>query len=197
MERVSNGKKKRAKDGASLGYDGNDLIYAFKGGSTQEFWRYSISNDSWIQSSDLPLDPSHKKVKSGGALAFAHGRIYGFKGNNTREFWLYTPGPSLFQKNYSATYPVLQNNGQSFAIPHITISPNPSRSLLRIQYTPVEQGLVQIKIFDVAGKLRYRTNINNNNGIIDLPTKALSSGIYFLRLETERLNFEQKFIIKK
>jgi hypothetical protein len=86
--------RKNVKGGSALTlYQGK--IYAFKGGNTQEFWRYTPALDSWTQLKDIskfwPGSDKPTKVKSGGALTTFYDSIYAFKGGNTCEFWLYIP----------------------------------------------------------------------------------------------------------
>jgi len=190
------GKKKKVKDGASICCDGIDRIYAFKGGNTQEFWQYSIGEDTWVQNADLPLEPSRRKVKSGGALTFAQGKIFGLKGNNTREFWLYTPGPMSLLTGRAGIV-LHSTTKQPFDISGLTISPNPSQGLLKIRYSPVELTDGKLKIFDVLGSLLYQSNLTNKDGKVDLLVYNFTSGIYFLRIESTRFTFNRKFIIKR
>ena len=84
-----NGKpfKKGVKMGGALVVC-EDVIYAFKGGNTSEFWMYNIAEDTWIQKASIL---GEKKVKHGGALVLYNGLIYAFKGGKTDEFWVYYP----------------------------------------------------------------------------------------------------------
>ncbi|MEO0114392.1 MAG: hypothetical protein ABIK93_02825 [candidate division WOR-3 bacterium] len=90
-------KKAKVKDGASMAYQkGNpDIIYAFKGGGN-EFWCYSVDDDSWVELTSLPLLPSNKKVKGGGSLLSIAGGIFALKGGNTNELWMYVPTDTIF-----------------------------------------------------------------------------------------------------
>jgi hypothetical protein len=88
------GKARSVKDGGSLTLaveNGDSLIFAFKGGGTREFWRYSISGDSWHHVDSMPYGPTKKtKVKDGAALAWnGTDRVYAIKGGKTAEFWAY------------------------------------------------------------------------------------------------------------
>jgi hypothetical protein len=192
-----NGKKKKVKDGAAICCDGNDRIYAFKGGNNQEFWQYSISEDTWLQNADLPLGPNHRKIKSGGALAFAQGKIFGLKGNNTREFWSYNPGPTTNFLTNKEKLNIASNNEWSLNIPGIIIVPNPSYGLLKIRYSPVDFNNACFKIFDSSGRLRKMIKATAKNTINELFLNDLVPGVYFLRIETDEKCYNHKFVIKK
>ena len=73
--------------GASMAYPGSgDNIYVIDGGGSTNFWRYSISGDSW---SSLASPPA--TVDAGGSLASDGGNyIYAFRGNSTTDFWRYS-----------------------------------------------------------------------------------------------------------
>jgi hypothetical protein len=72
--------------------DGADAVYALAGGSTTEFWGYSITDDDWT-----PLDDTPATVSAGGALSFQGGWIYALGGGSTRDFWRYSAGASRYQ----------------------------------------------------------------------------------------------------
>ncbi len=79
--------------GGALSYTGDDYIYAFQGGWSPGFWRYSISGDSWTQMEDAPGD-----VGNGGALDWGGGNyIYALQGNNQRTFWRYNISNDTWQ----------------------------------------------------------------------------------------------------
>ncbi|MEO0098815.1 MAG: hypothetical protein ABIK94_04420 [candidate division WOR-3 bacterium] len=82
-------KRRYFKSGAGITKGEGDIFFALKGGNTQEFWCYLPLLDSWQELETLPVGDSRKKVKGGGALAFANGKVFALKGNNTIEFWLY------------------------------------------------------------------------------------------------------------
>jgi hypothetical protein len=87
-----NGKeyKKGVKAGGALTAYG-DYIYAFKGGNTDEFWRYNTTDNTWTLCPVISAGVNNKKVKTGGALVTVGDAIYAFKGGNTNEFWMYDP----------------------------------------------------------------------------------------------------------
>jgi hypothetical protein len=89
-------KKKTCGPGAALTTDNEKYIYAFKGNNTNEFCFYDIQNNQWEYLEPLPLEPSDKKVKDGGALVYVNGWIYALKGNKTLELWLFIPPAELY-----------------------------------------------------------------------------------------------------
>ena len=189
-------RKKKIKDGAALCYDGINRIFAFKGGNTDEFWAYSISQDTWIQYADLPRLPSWKRVKSGGALTFAQGRVYGLKGNNTPEFWFYAPGLTTWSGNRIKKSISSATNQFSEKL-QLIIAPNPSRGHLRIRYSLVDMDNLSFRVYDVSGIMQQRVSLSGKSGIIDLPIHQLASGVYFLQVETGRFKIKRKFILRR
>jgi Secretion system C-terminal sorting domain/Metalloenzyme superfamily len=191
------GKKKKVKDGASICYDGIDHIFAFKGGNTQEFWQYSISEDTWIQNADLPLGPNHRKVKSGGALTIAQGKIFGLKGNNTREFWSYIPGPTTSFLTHREQLNITASSKWVINIPGIIIVPNPSPGLLKIRCSSVDFNNANFRIFDSSGRLRKIFKATAKSSTYELLLNDLIPGVYFLQIETKNKCYNYKFVIRK
>jgi hypothetical protein len=98
-------KRKAVKAGAALVQDPAGLIYALKGGSTNEFYSFDPSSGRWATCCTIPNSSSGKKKKvgKGGALAYAGSRAYAFKGNNTSEFWAYDPGTNTWSEKPAVT----------------------------------------------------------------------------------------------
>jgi hypothetical protein len=91
-------KNKKVKDGGCLvaakGTLDVDLIYAFKGSNTCEFYQYNTETNTWASKESIPaIGRTGKKkcVKKGSALCFDKwgGKVYATKGNNTQDFWTY------------------------------------------------------------------------------------------------------------
>ncbi|MEO0074783.1 MAG: choice-of-anchor J domain-containing protein [candidate division WOR-3 bacterium] len=65
-------KPKRIKGGAGLAYiktDNGDYVYLVKGNNTNEFWAYSVSEQTWQRKPDIDLGPTgREKVKDGSAI---------------------------------------------------------------------------------------------------------------------------------
>ncbi len=87
----ASGHHRKARKGAALTSDGNRYCYAFKGGGSNEFWRYDRQADQWQQLADLPESRHRYRIREGGALAYYLGRCYAFKGGGATEFWMFDP----------------------------------------------------------------------------------------------------------
>jgi hypothetical protein len=87
--------RRKSRRGAALASDGSGSLYAFKGGSSNEFWRYDVSADSWTQLDDIPAGTWRRKVGRGGALVWYEGRAYALKGSGSCQFWSFDPSAVL------------------------------------------------------------------------------------------------------
>ncbi|MEO0072435.1 MAG: hypothetical protein ABIK10_03190 [candidate division WOR-3 bacterium] len=87
--------KRNVKDGGALVAVGN-ILYAFRGNKSNEFYKY---NGSWSACETLfygpketkPSQVNKKTVGKGAALCYSplNNMIYATKGNGTKEFWAY------------------------------------------------------------------------------------------------------------
>ncbi len=90
----------RVRSGGALCYTGGDYIYALRGDYSREFWRYSISGDSW---EDLTSITSSRTVGAGGSLVYTGGDyIYALIGNNQSLFYRYRISTDTWQRMWSA-----------------------------------------------------------------------------------------------
>lgn len=80
------------------------------------------------------------------------------------------------------------------------IFPNPSRNLLKICFNSPNECLVTVKLYDVSGRLVEKQKIVKteigSNEILLMP-EVLSSGIYFVRLESGNYQKIEKIIYLK
>jgi hypothetical protein len=91
------GKSKKSKDGSNAVWH-RGAIYALKGGNTLEFWRYSVSGDTWSELDSMPRGRSRKKVKYGADLVgIGHDAFFGSKGGKSDEIWRYVLPDALKQ----------------------------------------------------------------------------------------------------
>ncbi|MEO0083819.1 MAG: SBBP repeat-containing protein, partial [candidate division WOR-3 bacterium] len=204
------GRNKKVKDGASMAYHPEGIIYAFKGGNTQEFWAYDVSANNWTVKETIPKGPTgKKKVGAGGSLCYAMGHIFALKGNNTLEFWRYTPGAEIATLSLAITsgengimaqptkivYPFMlyQNN------------PNPFKTQTTISYSIPTETKVSLMIYDVSGRLVkalvdefkspgiYSINWNGT----DEQERKVGQGVYFYVLKTADNKTQKKMLMLK
>jgi len=160
------GKYKKPGDGAGLAFDGDNLIYAFKGNNTQGLWMYNIGINSWTELDTIPAYGStgnRKKVKAGGDLAFwqngSNPQLYGIKGNKSREFWMY-------------------------GIPLAGIPPSTNEAREEIQsgvlYHPPEQTVPTILTRGQLDRLPQQGILYDGSGK-QVNTNQVHDGVYFLR----------------
>jgi hypothetical protein len=197
----SSGRKKKAKDGAGLTYH-NGVVYALKGGNTQEFWTYLVDSDRWVQRPDVPLGAG-KRVRGGGAIVCAPPSdvLFATKGNNTLEFYMFYP--LTVQNCEQRTGSSLQVSSVAALFPYsLRVSPNPFSALATVYYSLPKAGDVSLKLYDVSGKL-VQTLASGycNAGSYAATVRAsrlapLPRGIYLLRFEAGSLGLSQKLILE-
>ncbi len=191
-------KKTKVKDGSQIASDHNGLVYALKGGNTNEFWTYKCSDHAWYTAAPMPT--LSKKVKGGGGLTYSAKThmLYAFRGNNTLEFWVFNPFSALMapeHKNDGAMSAGLQNIGDF----KLSISPNPFTSLTHVSYTLPKSGSVALRLYDVAGQLvttlaQGYTLAGNHSALLN--ADKLAHGIYLLKFESEGYSTTSKLIIE-
>ncbi|MEO0077209.1 MAG: T9SS type A sorting domain-containing protein, partial [candidate division WOR-3 bacterium] len=177
-------KATKVKDGASLCFDGDSLIYAFKGGNRQSFWVYNINRNKWTEKETIPRGNSGKKVSSGGALAFADDKVFALKGNKTCEFWRFDPLLSLYNAEKVASY-----------LPNINQNRDNDKSVLpnKIAYSLINTPQ-KIRIYNSIGQLVYESEVLNDHSTIT--TKSLIPGVYFIKITNGENNYSKKLIVK-
>ncbi len=183
-------KNTKVKDGASLCYDGDSLIYAFKGGNRQEFWVYNINQDRWLELDTVPKGTGGKKIGSGAGLAFADDKVFALKGNKTREFWCYTPGISdldtLRKPQTDITHQQTIETNPSSSVSQIEILPNLLFDQSVIRFHLVQPSRLKLSLYNSFGQLlSVIVDKEFPIGKAEIPfnKSGLSSGVYFLKCD--------------
>ncbi|MEO0099983.1 MAG: hypothetical protein ABIL04_03205 [candidate division WOR-3 bacterium] len=171
-------RKKKAKEGAALaGFSGLGSIFAFKGGNTNEFWKYEPIRDTWIGLETIHLGPERKRVKGGGSLCASGSenfiKIGALKGNNSTSIWgFFIPDPERIASHPGVT----------------PEKPLPPQSLnLSITSSPAPQ-FPSVKIYNALGFLIGERKSRGLN---------LPNGIYFLEVKMGNRIKRQKIIFIK
>jgi hypothetical protein len=189
---------KKSKDGGSAAWF-EDQIYAFKGGNTNEFWRYTPLGDSWREQDSIPkvgTTGKKKKVKAGAGLAGYPGTgVFGTKGNKCLEFWLYTPyPPAMAQPSREGI------TAGSFDIGNVSfaIAPNPlSGGFATVRYSLPKAGSATLYVYDVMGRpMLTQAMVAGRTGTASLDLRKLNTGVYLVKVTTEGFSTTQKLVVQ-
>jgi hypothetical protein len=198
------GKKKKSKDGGS-GTFRNDAIFAFKGGNTQEFWKYAIVGDSWSQLDDVPLiglSGAKKKVKGGGDLVALNPQpnpvIYGMKGNKSNDLWTYEYFGAVAQTPLAERSGVMAVNTDNRRV-SLAISPNPlATGFATVSYSLPQPAAATVRVYDATGRaVMVRSLADGRSGQVGLDLRSLSAGVYLVKLSTESLTATHKLVVER
>jgi hypothetical protein len=192
----ADGRKKKAKDGTALCYNGGDhVIYALKGG-TNDFWGYFTAVDTWVPLTPLTTSPSGRIVKGGAALAYGNGYAWALRGNRTNELWTYDPGDAFLDDGQG---PGGSGSVEVAGIPlpegldGLRISPNPVRSVATVRLPP-DMTWAQLELYDVTGKLvRLLPALGSE---VSLERTDLAGGVYLLRVVGADRSLVRKVIVE-
>ncbi|MEO0091675.1 MAG: choice-of-anchor J domain-containing protein [candidate division WOR-3 bacterium] len=187
--------------------DNKPYIYAFRGGNTRDFLRYDISSNSWTKKEDIWVSAyKPKKIGNGAALVTgSDNAIYALKGNKTQEFLKYVPPPVPSEKDEpvyptSSTDPAITSSPSDINRTKFTVQPNIiSANKISLQYQLINLAPITVKIYDITGGL-VKTNtyeVQTKTGIIPIDIANISSGIYFLQVESDAVKNINKIIISK
>ena len=198
------GKPKKSGDGCSATWKGG-YMYAFKGGNTQEFWRYNTATDSWTELDTLPIigtAAKKRKVKAGAGLSsfgnwdtiYVGQMLFALKGNKTCEFWwkgLDLPlGGGVFVGEVVRSLPPL---------PRFHVRPSlVSGRVAYIDYHLEQPGLAVIQVSDAAGRIRLTRRFRANAiGLFCLHMPELPPGTYLVTLKSGGKSRTQKLVVHR
>jgi hypothetical protein len=197
-------RRKKVKDGAGMAYYSR-VVYALKGGATNEFWTYPCDSHNWTADSPMEPSPLNKTVKGGGCLTYAENRnaFYALRGNNTREFWMYTARTTFAGRHPpSADREPKNAQGKStFDIrqPSLSVSPNPFTDAAVINYSLPWPGNLSLNLYDISGRLvRVLAAGHHPAGVYSVATNqcVLARGVYLLVLEGGGICTTKKLIVE-
>lgn len=195
-----NPRGKLVKNGAALAYDGVNTIYAFKGGSTLEFWAYTIDHDLWNWTDNpIGIGNFRKKVGTGASLAYADGNIYAFKGNRTSEFWKYIIPQGMYRIIPTGINGLMTINTINTQAVRVAITPNIVKGYARISYQVNNLQPLKINIYNNNGALvrSEEKALSMRTGIVALDLDGIGAGIYFVQIESGNNKFLEKIVVQK
>jgi hypothetical protein len=187
--------RRSAGGGCGAWFDGG--IYALKGGSTGELWRYDATADTWAEFNQLPSLGSYgraRKVSVGGSMVIVEGRLFVLKGNKTCEFWRDSL-PSL-------EAPQIAREGAMAAQTRLgdwqmTIGPNPlAGDFAVVRCNLPKGGSATLDIFDASGRRAYPSlGIRNSEARLDL--RSMPAGVYLVKATTDRFSTTHKLVVER
>lgn len=197
------GKNKKSKDGGSAALlDG--VIYALKGGNTQEFWSYTIGDTvtpgTWTELDTIPAvapgTTKKKKVKVGGDIALHGDVLYAIKANKTNDFWMYSFATPMYTERSNRDGAMA---GVTPTVHSLAISPNPlSTGYATVRYSVPKAGAVSLNVFDVTGRtVVTRTLSASRTGAVSLDLRSLSAGVYLVKLSGDGFSTSQKLVVER
>jgi hypothetical protein len=187
--------RKSRGGGSGAWFDGG--IYALKGGSTGEFWRYDATADTWTEFNQLPPIGSsgNHKVSTGGCMVSVDGTLFALKGNQTTEFWRYALGSfKALQTSREGVMAAQATLGDW----HLAISPNPLASGFAVlRYSLPKVGLATLSVFDVTGRtMLTQTLAAGRTGTASLDLRKLGAGVYVVKVAAEGFSTTQKLVVE-
>jgi hypothetical protein len=79
---------------------------------------------------------------------------------------------------------------------NISVYPNPGDKVLNIEMSELYANEMNIQIISIDAKILKSEIFNNNFGLIQIETADLSSGMYFIHIQTERGSTRLKWVKK-
>ncbi|MEO0082507.1 MAG: PQQ-binding-like beta-propeller repeat protein [candidate division WOR-3 bacterium] len=182
--------KAKYGDGSALAFDGISTIYCLKG-KYNEVFAFDVAIGQWRpgQLPDVPLagaDGRQRKVKHGGDITWAKGKLGVLKGGNTCQFWVLEPADSTWYE-----YPpvpqasedpkrIKAGGGLEFAAGrYYALKGNKTRELWRFDPAIVHDD-------DIGQHLKRGTMVSTNQSAGNLAFLSLSPSSAFGRLHFNR-----------
>jgi hypothetical protein len=181
-----NRKKKPGEGAAGAWYENG--FYAFKGGNTNEVWRYYVAGDSWVEKDTLkPIGHTMRKklVKAGGDLVEAGYALWGFKGNSTTEFWRYGIPLGVNLPGGVERSGVAGAGAASGVAWRLDAVPNPFNGRTELRYSLALAGQARLELLDVMGRaVMVLADGWRSAGqySVDVDARGLAAGVYLARL---------------
>jgi len=170
-------------------------IYALKGGSTSEFWRYDATADTWTEFNQLPPIGSsgNHKVSAGGCMVSVGGTLFALKGNQTTEFWRYTLGSLNARQPSREGVMATQTTLGDW---QLAISPNPlAGGFATVRYNLPKAGPATVEVFNAAGRLVLSSFVIRNSEF-RLDLRSMPAGVYLVKVTAEGFSTTRKLVVE-
>lgn len=155
----------------ACGFD-NTLTYK------NDVWEYNYYGNQWVQRADFI-----GSARSNATAFSINGIGYlglGYDGDYLDDFYAYTP---------ILSNQTIENNFE------VDIFPNPIVEDIHISGLTDHEDY-QITIYNLEGKVCFRSVINSTSNSVKLDRDQLKSGLYICEINTEKTSFQTKLLIK-
>jgi hypothetical protein len=105
---------------------------------------------------------------------------------------------NFLNKNFVFTNNNTDITLQSFSVvpPGITVYPNPANNIVNVSIDFVPEGVYQLGITDLSGKVILKQSINHkNNTTTAIATNPLPNGLYFIQVIGGGMHVKQKLVV--
>jgi Secretion system C-terminal sorting domain len=162
---------------------GNPDVYA------QIYEPGSIPDTNFIIS-DHDQFPNNFQLSSANALACNHDRIISVWMDNQRHKGWDIYGKLMDWSLISVGNEQLQSN-----YPLFSLYPNPATETIQLEFTKPLSSETYIVVYDVFGKLVFRTKVPDQSNYMDINIRDFPNGIYLIRWTNGLSDYSRKLII--
>ncbi len=196
LQNSQTGKSKKAKDGSD-GVILGGVLYALKGGNTQDFYACNLTTGAWTEKETIPAIGStqkKKRVKGGGGITTDGVYLYALKGNKTVELWRYGAGTFAAGSRQNGVMTESFRNLQH----GLRLSANPVvAGVVSVHYALPKSGPATLRLCDITGRtVLMQTLAAERTGTVNLNVGSLPTGIYLLRFDAEGWTGARKLIVR-
>ena len=192
-------KKSKVRAGGAMCYDGENLIYAIKGGGKNEFWKWNTATNQWSTKDTIPRLYKRSVPKNGASLCYADSKVWLLKGNRTRELWMYFPiTKDKTEKDIPQRHGDTEKNPRNTSVPSVTpclrgdicpqkiVVPLSGEKSVIVNYTIDESDNIFVKFYDVQGRLVKSVKpdwMNQGAHSTKIMLDDLPKGVYIIIVE--------------
>ena len=194
------GKSKKAKDGSSGAWYAG-LIFALKGGNTQELWAGDPAGSAWFELDTMPSfgrSLKKKRVKNGADIVTVGSMLYALKGNGTNELWRYSPVMVLATSARLGREGVTQS-GQAQLEPGLEITPSPvTGGVATVRLNLPRPGPACVQVRDAVGRAVLQQTVPaTRGGQVSLDLGSLNAGIYIVQISAPGIDLTRKIVLQR
>ena len=169
--------------------------------------RFIVTNSNeWKVNSQANLSLQETAVKG---LTTCY--LLGFEDNHTEAIALTADASTLstqaescpllnpaLQSDHATANASLREGGAFTEVSNqVSLYPNPAVDVLHVDYYSIRKNVVQIRLFDLQGRLvlQSQSQVNEGSNNVSLPLQSLTQGMYFIHIaDQENFHYKQSFL---